>query len=79
MAAGRGTTRKNRDGSDKILEGREYLAGKKDFGSQKKRIGSVEYEVPGKSQSHNRILKKTNKDGSAKYGYSTDENYKNIH
>nr|WP_262912537.1 RHS repeat-associated core domain-containing protein [Chryseobacterium sp. MEBOG06] len=79
VAAGRGTTRKNPDGSDKIFEGREYRNGEEGYGSQKGWIGSVEYEVKGPGLSHNRILKRTNKDGSIKYGYSTSKDYKKIH
>ncbi|UKB85062.1 hypothetical protein LF887_05395 [Chryseobacterium sp. MEBOG06] len=79
VAAGRGTTRKEDYGSDKIFRGDQYLQGKEGCGSQKNWIGAVEYDVRGAFLQHNRILKKTNSDGSIKYGYSTSKDYKKIH
>lgn len=79
VAAGRGTPRLESDGTTKIFRGNEYLNGKKGYGSQKNWIGAEEYEVGGGAGSHNRILKKVEKDGTVRYGYSETKDYKIIH
>ena len=76
---GQGTPREEDDGSQKIFRGDGYARDPKKYGSQKKWVGSLEWDVPESKNVHDRILEKTNKDGTKSYGYSETADYQKIH
>lgn len=67
------------DGSVKIFRGDQYKEGKIGYGSQKNWIGAEEFEVPKSTNVHDRILRRVERDGTVKYGYSMESDYKVIH
>ncbi|MCQ9639364.1 hypothetical protein MP478_08150, partial [Chryseobacterium sp. WG14] len=76
---GQGTAREEEDGSQKVFRGDGYTRDSKKYGSQKNWVGSLEWDVPESKNVHDRILERTNKDGSKSYGYSESADYQKIY
>ncbi|MDC8100598.1 hypothetical protein MTQ02_12015 [Chryseobacterium rhizosphaerae] len=76
---GQGTPREEEDGSQKVFRGDGYARDSKKYGSQKNWVGSLEWDVPKSNNVHDRILERTNKDGSKSYGYSESADYEKIY
>jgi hypothetical protein len=77
VANGRGRPRLDRNGRQKIFRGDQK--NKPGYGSQKNWVGAEEFEVQGKAGDHLRILRLRNPDGTFKFGWSNDVDYKVIH